>query len=56
VPLVSGDRLIGVLDVDSPTSNRFNAADAALLERLAAQLVAASDWRLAGIDGFNDAG
>lgn len=55
VPLVSGDRLIGVLDIDSPTLNRFDEADAALLERLAAQLVAGSDWRLAGIDGFNDA-
>jgi GAF domain-containing protein len=55
VPLVSGNRLIGVLDLDSPTLNRFDAADAALLEKRAAQLVAGSDWRLAGIDGFNDA-
>jgi GAF domain-containing protein len=55
VPLVSGNRLIGVLDLDSPTLHRFNEADAALLEKLAAQLVAASDWRLAGIDGLNDA-
>jgi GAF domain-containing protein len=55
VPLVSRNRLIGVLDLDSPTLHRFDEADAALLEGLAAQLVAASDWRLAGIDGFNDA-
>jgi GAF domain-containing protein len=55
VPLVSDNRLIGVLDLDSPTLNRFDESDAALLERLAAQLVAASDWRLAGIDGFKDA-
>ena len=54
VPLVSGNRLIGVLDLDSETLNRFNEADAALLESLAAQLVAACDWRLAGIDGFKD--
>lgn len=54
VPLVSGNRLIGVLDLDSPTLNRFDKADAALLEKLAAQLVAGSDWRLAGIDGFKD--
>lgn len=54
VPLVSGDRLIGVLDLDSPTLNRFGEADAALLERLAAQLVAGSDWHLAGIDGFKE--
>jgi GAF domain-containing protein len=52
VPLVAGDRLIGVLDLDSPDHARFGPADAAVLEPLAAALVAASDWRLAGIDGF----
>ena len=52
VPLVDGDRLIGVLDVDSPQLDRFTPADARLLEALAQKLVAASDWRLAGIDGF----
>ncbi len=52
VPLMAGDRLIGVLDLDSPSHARFAPADAALLEGLAAALVAASDWRLAGIDGF----
>ena len=52
VPLVAGDRLIGVLDLDSPSVGRFSSADAALLEPLAAALVVACDWRLAGIDGF----
>ena len=52
VPLLDGDRLIGVLDLDSPRKDRFTDADARLLEGLAARLVAASDWRLAGIDGF----
>jgi GAF domain-containing protein len=52
VPLVAGDRLIGVLDLDSPRFGRFTAADARLLEALAARIVAACDWRLAGIDGF----
>lgn len=52
VPLAAGDRLIGVLDLDSPEHGRFGPADAAELEPLAAALVAASDWRLAGIDGF----
>jgi len=52
VPLISGDRLIGVLDLDSPRFNRFGPADAALGEALATRLVAACDWRLAGIDGF----
>ncbi len=52
VPLLAGSRLIGVLDLDSPTVGRFGPADAALLEPLAQALVAASDWHLAGIDGY----
>lgn len=52
VPLISADRLIGVLDLDSPRFNRFGPAEAALGEALATRLVAACDWRLAGIDGF----
>ena len=52
VPLVVGERLVGVLDLDSPRFDRFTPADAAVLEALAEMLVAASDWRLAGIDGF----
>lgn len=52
VPLQSGGKLIGVLDLDSPDVGRFGPADAPLLEALADALVAACDWRLAGIDGF----
>lgn len=52
VPLLSGGKLIGVLDLDSPEVGRFGPADAALLEALAEKLIAACDWRLAGIDGF----
>ena len=52
VPLLAGERLIGVLDLDSPRLGRFTAADAPLLEALAHNLVAASDWNLAGIDGY----
>ena len=52
VPLVTQNRLVGVLDLDSPSYGRFGTGDAAGLERLAAQLAAACDWRLAGIDGF----
>lgn len=52
VPLTADGRLIGVLDLDSPSLARFGAADAALLEPFAARLAAACDWRLAGIDGF----
>ena len=35
VPLVSGSRLFGVLDVDSPNLNRFGSEDQALLEAVA---------------------
>jgi L-methionine (R)-S-oxide reductase len=42
VPLLSGARLIGVLDLDSPRAGRFDASDAAGLECLAALFVAAS--------------
>jgi len=52
VPLIAGDRLVGVLDLDSPHVGRFGADDARLLEALAGKVVAASDWRLASIDGF----
>ncbi len=52
VPLLAGDRLVGVLDLDSPRLNRFGADDARLLETLATRLVAACDWKLAGVDGF----
>lgn len=40
VPLFQGDQLLGVLDIDSPTVARFDAVDAAALERVAATLVA----------------
>ena len=43
VPLLSGGRLIGVLDLDSPVAGRFDDSDARGLEALAALWVAASD-------------
>jgi GAF domain-containing protein len=52
VPLVAHNRLIGVLDLDSPSYGRFGPADALGLEALARRLAASCDWRLAGIDGF----
>jgi GAF domain-containing protein len=52
VPLIVEGRLVGVLDLDSPSLGRFGPQDAALLEGFAERLVAACDWRLAGIDGF----
>lgn len=50
VPLVRSERLIGVLDLDSPALARFDAEDAAGLESAAAIIVAACDWTRAGID------
>jgi GAF domain-containing protein len=38
-----GSRLIGVLDLDSPIVGRFDQADAAGIETLAALWVTASD-------------
>jgi GAF domain-containing protein len=44
VPLIQGDRLIGVLDLDSPSPARFDEADRAGLEALGGLLIASSDW------------
>lgn len=52
IPMFADGRLIGVLDLDSPSVGRFGHSDAALLEAVATHLSAACDWRLAGIDGF----
>jgi GAF domain-containing protein len=43
VPLIQDGAVIGVLDLDSPIPSRFDAADQAGLERLAAIFVASSD-------------
>jgi len=52
VPIVRDGRLVGVLDLDSPSLARFDEADAAGLERVAAMIAAGCDWKLAGIDHF----
>jgi L-methionine (R)-S-oxide reductase len=39
VPLIAGPELLGVLDIDSPRLQRFDAGDARGLERLAALFV-----------------
>ncbi|MCC7394678.1 MAG: GAF domain-containing protein [Sphingomonadaceae bacterium] len=38
VPIIDGDRLIGVIDIDSPSPGRFSAADQAGAEALAARI------------------
>jgi len=44
VPVVDGDRLLGVLDLDSPLPARFDAEDARGLEAIVAAFVAATAW------------
>ena len=48
VPLIKSGGLLGVLDLDSPKLNRFDAVDQAGLERLVAVLLAASDVEIPG--------
>jgi GAF domain-containing protein len=43
VPLAAGQKLLGVLDLDSPKLGRFDAADAAGLEALAQAWIEACD-------------
>ena len=42
IPLIKGDRLLGVLDIDSPQTARFDDADRRGLEQLAAIFIAGS--------------
>jgi len=44
VPLLQGDLLLGVLDIDSPALNRFDDEDRSGLEALAALWVESSNW------------
>jgi len=44
VPLVAGERLLGVLDLDSPRRARFTVADQTGLEACCALLLTATDW------------
>jgi L-methionine (R)-S-oxide reductase len=43
VPLIAGGKVLGVLDLDSPTPSRFGADDQAGIEALAAIFLKASD-------------
>ena len=46
VPMMLGERIIGVLDLDSPRPGRFDDDDRAGCERLVAALLTASDVTL----------
>ncbi len=43
VPIIRGDRVLGVLDVDSPVLSRFDADDQRGLEAIVAAFIAATD-------------
>ena len=43
IPLIKGDRLIGVLDIDSPKLDRFSEEDKINLEKLVMILITNSD-------------
>lgn len=45
VPMMVGEEIIGVLDLDSPVPGRFDQADRVGCERLVATLLSACDWR-----------
>jgi len=51
VPILDGERLIGVLDLDSPVPARFDADDARGLEVLVQVFVAAIRGRSSGASG-----
>lgn len=47
VPLIIDDKLVGVLDIDSPSTNRFSAADQAGIEAICHTFCAAqSEFKL----------
>ena len=45
LPLVAGDRLVGVFDLDSPLTARFDAEDSRGFAAAVAVLAAGTDWR-----------
>ena len=45
VPLIAGDELLGVLDIDSPDRGRFSAEDQLGIERLCEVFVAQLDYK-----------
>ncbi len=44
VPIIVDDKVVGVLDIDSPIYNRFDEEDAEHLEKIVSKLVKYVDW------------
>jgi L-methionine (R)-S-oxide reductase len=47
MPIVHGDNVWGVLDLDSPYEGRFSPLDQQYLEKLAGLLIKYVDWQAA---------
>ncbi|OPX42202.1 free methionine-R-sulfoxide reductase [Ruminiclostridium hungatei] len=45
IPLRSRDRVVGVLDIDSPLIGRFDSVDASEIEKIARVIEEACDWQ-----------
>jgi L-methionine (R)-S-oxide reductase len=45
VPILIDNRLIGVLDIDSPVKNRFDETDQKYLEQIVELLIKECDWQ-----------
>src|SRR6266550_6689658 len=54
VPILDGGKLLGVLDVDSPEKNRFDAVDREGLEEFVRTLIPLVDWSSLLRDGRGD--
>lgn len=52
VPLLDGESLLGVLDIDSPTRDRFSAADETGVQRLAQRFVELLPQQKDGVNKF----
>ena len=51
MPIRDQDRLLGVLDIDSPDLHRFDAADGTGLERIVAVYCNATDFGVSALPG-----
>lgn len=54
VPMMVNGRVIGVLDLDSPHKNRFDALDASFLEQVVSILIESSEISVHGRDKANE--
>lgn len=51
IPMLHEDRLVGVLDLDSPIKNRFSEEDRLHLKLIVQDLMARCSWPVLSVDG-----